>query len=371
VNSSPTTATHETNLDFVRALAVLMVVCSHLAWFFGNVHLSFLQPSVLGKLGVIIFFVHSGIVNMLSIDRHVQKHGDHRLFRSFMTRRCLRIYPLSIVVVSIIFFAKVPVGHIDKLTTSVGQHAGLEFIPSLLLMQNFARFDQILEPLWSLPYEVQIYCSFPLIYLALRRLRSTKALLFAWALLAAVDHVMAPHFLKHANVGRFVIVPDMLFYFLLFLAGLQAFKEMQTATRELRFVALPAILAVVALLWLFSQDNTKCILISMCLGLALPHIQGCEIAIVNSVCGWIAKYSYGIYLLHDPAIWFGFVRLGHMPVFARIAIFLVATFGGSVLVYYAIEHPMLVIGNKAAATISGKNEPAKIRAAAATAGTIG
>ncbi len=109
----------------------------------------------------------------------------------------------------------------------------------------------------------------------------------------------------------------------------------------------------------------------MCLGLAPPHIQGCEIAIVNSLCGWIAKYSYGIYLLHDPAIWFGFVRLGHMPMFARIAIFVLTTFGGSVLVYYAIEHPMIVIGSKAAAAISRKNPPAKIHAAAATAGTVG
>ncbi len=71
MNRPLTAATHETNLDFVRAVAVLMVVCSRLVWFFGNVHLSFLQPSVLGKLGVIIFFVHSGIVNMTSIERHV------------------------------------------------------------------------------------------------------------------------------------------------------------------------------------------------------------------------------------------------------------------------------------------------------------
>ncbi len=84
-------------------------------------------------------------------------------------------------------------------------------------------------------------------------------LLFAWALLAAADHVMVPHFLKHTNVGRFVIVPDMLFYFLLFLAGLHAFKEMQTSTRDLRFVVLPALLAMVSFLWLFSHDNTKCI----------------------------------------------------------------------------------------------------------------
>jgi len=174
VNNKETVGGHETNLDFVRALAVLMVVGSHLLLFFGNLHIGFLQPSLFGKLGVVIFFVHSGVVNMFSIERHVQKHGEQRLFRAFMTRRCFRIYPLSIFVVLVIFFAKIPVSHIDNFVTTIGQNATHELAPSLLLVQNFLRFDQILGPLWSLPYEVQIYCLFPMIYLALRRFNSAK-----------------------------------------------------------------------------------------------------------------------------------------------------------------------------------------------------
>jgi len=366
VNHTRTVGGHETNLDFVRALAVLMVVGSHLAWFFGNLHVSFLQPALFGELGVIIFFVHSGIVNMLSIERHVEKHGEHRLFRAFMTRRCFRIYPLSVFVVSVIFFAKLPVSHINHFVTTIGQHASGEFVPSLLLVQNFVRYEQILGPLWSLPYEDQIYCLFPVIYLALRRFNSAKILLFAWALLAAVDHVLAPHIAKHGNLGRVITIPDLLFYFLLFLVGLYAYKEMQTSRRVLRFWALPTILAFVSLVWLFSYDDTRCIFISLCLGLSLPHIQSCEIGLVNQICGW-AKYSYGIYLLHDPAIWLGFVRFGHVPIVARIGIFLFTTFGGSVLIYHALEHPMILIGNKAAAAISTKKVPVKVQAGSAYA----
>jgi peptidoglycan/LPS O-acetylase OafA/YrhL len=368
LNHKEIVGTHETNLDFVRALAVLMVVCSHLAWFFGNVHLSFFQPALFGKLGVIIFFVHSGIVNMLSIERHVHKHGEHRLFRAFMTRRCFRIYPLSIFVVSAVFLTKLPVSHLDSFTTTIGQHARAEFVPSLLLVQNFVRFDQILGPLWSLPYEVQIYCFFPIIYLALRRFTSAKSLVFAWAFLAAVDHVLAPHIAKHGSVGRFVTIPDMLFYFLLFLAGLYAYKEMQTSRRVVRFWALPILLAAVCFLWSLSYDNNKCLFVSFCLGLALPYVQSCKIGAVNRICGWVAKYSYGIYLLHHPAIWLGFVRFGHFPIAAQASIFLLATFGGSVLVYHALEHPMIVVGNKAAAAISRKQVSVKVQAAAAAYG---
>ena len=140
---------------------------------------------------------------------------------------------------------------------------------------------------------------------------------------------------------------------------------METSPRLLRFWVLPTLLAFACIVWLFSYDNTKCIFISLCLGLALPYIQSCEIGMVNRVCGWVARYSYGIYLLHDPAIWLGFVRFGHLPVVARVSIFLLTTFGGSVLIYHALEHPMILIGNKAAAAISQKKVRVKVQAAPA------
>ncbi len=305
---------------------------------------------------------------MLSIERHVHKHGTHRLFWAFMTRRCFRIYPLSIFVVSVIFFTKLPVSHLGSFVTTIGQHASAEFVPSLLLVQNFFRFDQILGPLWSLPFEVQIYCLFPMVYLALRRFDSAKILVFAWALLAAVDHVIAPHIAKHGNLGAFITIPDMLFYFLLFLAGLYAYKEMQTSRRVVQFWALPTLLAIVCIVWSLSYDNTKCLFISLCLGLALPYIQSCRAWMVNRISGWVAKYSYGIYLLHHPAIWLAFVRFGHIPMIARVSIFLLATFGGSVLIYHALEHPMILIGNRAAAAISRRSSPVQIKVKAAIAG---
>jgi peptidoglycan/LPS O-acetylase OafA/YrhL len=365
VNRSGLLATHEANLDFVRALAVLLVVGAHLAWFLGDIHFSFFEISLLGRLGVVIFFVHSGIVNMLSIDRHVEKAGSYALFRTYMTRRCFRIYPLSIVVVSIVYFTKIPVAHISSWSATIGNHPRAEFLPSLLLIQNFVQFDQILEPLWSLPYEIQTYCFFPLIYLALRRFKSATILMFAWAFFAAVNHVLGPRLLKHGNIGNIFTLPDMLFYFLWFIAGLYAFKEMQTSRRVLSFWVLPALLGFLCLVCTLSYDRTKFIFISLCLGVALPHIQECEMAAVNRICGWVAKYSFGIYLLHDPAIWLGFVRFAHLPTVVRIAIFLVTTLGGSAALYHLIEYPMIRLGNKAAAAVGRPRISARAHAATA------
>lgn len=368
MNSPNNIGGHETNLDFVRAFAVLVVVGAHLGWFLGDVHLSFFELSLLGRLGVLIFFVHSGIVNLLSLERHVHKHGEHRLFRAFMTRRCLRIYPLSVFVVAVVYLSHIPVAHISSWSATAGNHPKAELLPSLLLVQNFVQFDQLLEPLWSLPYEIQMYCFFPLIYLALRRFKSARILVFAWAALATVEHVIAPHIAKHGTPGHIFAAPDFLYFFLWFLAGLYAYKEMQTAKRTLPFWTLPALLGFLCLACSLSYDRNKFMFISLCFGLALPYIQSCETEALTRVCGWVAKYSYGIYLLHDPAIWLGFVRFGHAPAVARVSIFLLTTFGGSALLYHALEHPMILVGNKAAAAISRRKVRVSVQHAAAAAG---
>jgi peptidoglycan/LPS O-acetylase OafA/YrhL len=359
---------HETNLDFVRAFAVLVVVGAHLGLFLGDIHVGFFELSLLGRLGVVIFFVHSGIVNLLSLERHVRKHGERRLFQSFMTRRAFRIFPLSVFVVAIVYLSQIPVAHINRWSATLGNHPKAELLPSLLLVQNFVQFDQLLEPLWSLPYEIQMYCFFPLIYLGLRRFNSARILVFAWAALATVEHVIAPRLAKYGTPGHIFAIPDFLYYFLWFLAGLYAYKEMQTAKRSLPFWTLPALLGSLCVVCSLSYDRNKFTFISLSLGLALPYIQSCDNTAINQVCSWGAKYSYGIYLLHDPAIWLGFVRFGHAPVIARVSIFVLTTFGGSALLYHALEHPMILVGNRAASAISRVSVRVSVRQAAAAAG---
>jgi peptidoglycan/LPS O-acetylase OafA/YrhL len=360
---------HDTNLDFIRAFAVLVVVGAHLGWFLGDLRLGFFEISLLGRLGVVIFFAHSGIVNLLSIERHVQKNGEQHLFRAFMTKRCFRIYPLSIFVVAVVYLSHIPVAHIDKWSSTGANHPKAEVIPSLLLVQNFFRFDQLLEPLWSLPFEIQMYCLFPLIYILLRELRSAKALIFLWAALATTEFVIGPHLAKHEGIGQVLTIPDMLYFFMWFLAGIFAYKEMQTAKKSLPFWMLAGLIAFSCIACSLSYDRNKFMLISLCFGLAIPYFKNCENGMVNGICAWVAKYSYGIYLLHDPAIWLGFVRFGHFPMAVRIVVFLSTTVGGSVLVYHALEHPMILIGNRVGAAISrGRHEAVKVRAAVAAAG---
>src|SRR5271157_3735798 len=89
---------HESaNLDFLRSFAVLLVFCVHFydiqtgkgaAWDF---------VWHLGQLGVLMFFVHTCLVLMWSLER--SNLQGWRMFYSFYIRRAFRLYPLSVVCV--------------------------------------------------------------------------------------------------------------------------------------------------------------------------------------------------------------------------------------------------------------------------------
>ena len=94
----PSDSLHEsTNLDFLRSVAVLLVFFSH---FFSLLlgkgeKWGFLFH--LGQLGVLMFFVHTCLVLMWSLER--SNFQGWRLFVSFYIRRAFRLYPLSVVCV--------------------------------------------------------------------------------------------------------------------------------------------------------------------------------------------------------------------------------------------------------------------------------
>jgi peptidoglycan/LPS O-acetylase OafA/YrhL len=74
------------NLDFLRSVAVLLVLADHLT---RHYHLD--RFSSLGLFGVLLFFVHTSLVLMYSMQRsHLTGIG---LFKDFYIRRFFRIYP--------------------------------------------------------------------------------------------------------------------------------------------------------------------------------------------------------------------------------------------------------------------------------------
>lgn len=81
------------------------------------------------------------------------------------------------------------------------------------------------------------------------------------------------------------------------------------------------------------------------LGVLLPRFRELP-GKLSVVCKIIARYSYGIYLLHWIAIWFAFVALRSEPRLVQWAVFATGFVLGPLLAYHAVEEPMIKLGNR-------------------------
>ena len=87
------------------------------------------------------------------------------------------------------------------------------------------------------------------------------------------------------------------------------------------------------------------------LGLAIPLFQDTRSGWLGSLAHRIAKYSYGIYLLHVPCLALVFFDLPALWLPLKIGVFLVLTGVASVLTYHLVENPMIRFGRSIAGRV--------------------
>lgn len=151
-------------LDILRGIAVLAVVCYHgLFWFQPTYDLGLTPDArrianlfVFGWLGVNLFFILSGfLITGILIDTRDREN----YWSSFYVRRVLRILPLYLVTLAVLYF-------ITNLTP-------LYLLLCLLYAANmtiyFSHIGDVYGPFWSLAVEEQFYLIWPLL---VRRLRT-------------------------------------------------------------------------------------------------------------------------------------------------------------------------------------------------------
>lgn len=341
--------TKYSNLNLLRSMAVLSVVSSHL-WSAcvdfhvcaGNVIVTRFFHN-LGFTGVTFFFVHTSLVLMLSMHRAPDAHRA----RNFVVRRAFRIYPLCWAAILLVLTT----GLTD--TSMNGLFRWRNIAANLLLVVNLDKSHgsvSIMGPLWSLPLEVQMYLVLPLFFVALRRYQWLGTVFLIWlgsTLLAIVVTQMQFH-----NTGA--IYPPM------FISGMVAYRLLIRQQSQPDHRALPSWgwpLLVMSLFMLaplligsgrpFSPtgaivNSCNCFL----LGLAIPSFHELTSGWVVRPAEQIAKYSYGVYLFHVPAIIFCFRFLPGLPIALKIPASLALTALMSFVAFHAIEDPMIQLGKR-------------------------
>lgn len=271
---------------------------------------------------MLLFFVHTSLVLMFSLDR-LEKSGKRLLWFRFMLRRVFRIYPLSVLACIVYIVGKFP--HSIRHGEAVGPISALQAVANFGLFQNLVRIESIPGVLWSLPFEIQMYAALPfLFYIAKYRKEWMPWVLVLGGLLAGIIG------------GAFLFVPC-------FLAGVIAF----TRPASHRFPAWLWPLFILSLVAFYSALTVYfeplawgiCLL----LGLSIPYFRESTNWLVNMAAAAIARYSFGIYLFHLIPLWlcFDVLRLGLLSIPAAFAL----TFILSRALFYLVEQPLMNRGS--------------------------
>jgi len=324
------------NLDMLRSFAVLIVLTVHIL--ICGLRIEQVGPVSLrafGRWGVLIFFVHTCLVLSYSLERN-------SAFWPFLARRVFRIYPLSVVVVLCVVALAIPVGF-------PGDHFSLpnrepsNVLLNLLLLQNISGGISVLAPLWSLPYEMQMYLLLPaLFYLISRRIRFLEYLLWTLGVLLAANSWRA----EIRGFPSLIFLPS-------FLSGFVAYRSPAKPTYP-SWLWAPTLMAITLVFAFYPVSETGwvcCLLV----GLAIPRFKELSNGAARKAFAVIARYSYGIYLLHFICIWFAFDRLKNFSAWTQWIAFVITAVCSVYFAYNAIEAPMIRLGSKVASSLVKRN----------------
>jgi len=323
------------NLDVLRSIAVLSVVASHLFLDAGLVDEGGYHSQSLGTLGVMIFFVHTCLVLMLSLERQALRDYQRPGTIEFLVRRAFRIYPLSILVVVLVV-------SIPALSSGTPPTAGT-VISNLLLVQNITGHNSVPPVLWSLPFEFQMYVFLPSLF-ALVAASGKRAPFFIGALWTAMIMLVLA-------LWRLGWSFELIRYFPCFLPGVLAFS-LRDSRRKLPPGMLFGFIAVSALIfpWMVGHGAKATILawpFCLMLGLIIPRCRELQPVWLHAFGRQIARYSYGIYLVHVPMLNLAFHHSG-LPASLQWLLFFGGVAGLSYAAYHAIEKPGIDFGKSLA-----------------------
>lgn len=320
------------NLDLLRAVAVAMVVADHTLLAFGVVHVGAWVAEWIGVVGVYMFFVHTSLVLMWSLERK-----PYTL--DFYIRRVFRIYPLAMLAVLVAIVTHAPVNGTVGNYFSYQQVTATNAISALLLVQNLVQGQSnLISVLWTLPLEVQMYVFLPFLFFFAQREKVIWPLLLVWALVCAVCHLL----FSDVNSTLPMVIP-------LFLPGVMAYVGFSRWRPRLPAWVFPLLLAGLIALFMVHPNSRRAWAFCLALGLALPLFQQFRAPWITRPSHELAKYSYGIYLAHPFAIVLGPYLLARHSLWLQLAVEFTTIVILAVCAYHVIEYPFIRLGSRLAA----------------------
>jgi peptidoglycan/LPS O-acetylase OafA/YrhL len=220
---------------------------------------------------------------------------------------------------------------------------------NLALLQNIFRYPNVEMPLWSLPWEVQMYLFLPAFYLFMKKYDQVYWPIIMWFVAATAATTFTSLNVPRAFHGT--IFPPM------FIGGMIAYRMLGRVRARFPWFVWPlAILGLLLARCLFMQgvlidtarNATVNAIACLLLGVGIPFFDEIRSHLLSFWAHQIAKYSYGIYLLHVPSYTLVFDHMPWLPVPLKIVAALTLTGAASVIAYHIIEDPLIQWGRSIA-----------------------
>ena len=337
------------NLDFLRSEAVLFVLGFHVLLVFDQRHSPYVTRlgilHNLGYWGVLMFFVHTSLVLMFSLERQELRYPGRGAYLPFLIRRLFRIFPLSVFVVLLVTILRLPVAYLTGGRFETAHLSWLGIVSNLLLLQNLTHTDSVIVPLWSLPYEMQMYLFLPVLFLVVRATRRVWPVLALWAIAVFAG--------MHRRGLQALGVPDIFIYVPCFMGGVVAYSLTKKWSLKLPSYLWPLMLATLTAFFLAMPTYRNAWYTCLLLGIAIPQFQEMRNRTGRRLCHVIARYSYGIYLVHFISLWLAFQAFGAIPGWSQWLILLSTVGLFPWLLYNQLEEPMIVMGGRVATAVRG------------------
>jgi peptidoglycan/LPS O-acetylase OafA/YrhL len=360
-----TTSAYRSDIDGLRAVAVLSVVVNHLS--------AELLPG--GYVGVDVFFVISGYLITGIISREMAEGGFS--FLRFYERRTRRIFPALFMMMALTLIASyVILLPSDLIATLRGALGTLFFSSNIVFWRDLARgyfaaTDASLNPLlhtWSLSVEEQFYLLFPvLLLLCYRYARNyTIHVLLLCALLSLAS---ASLLLQSKSVAVFFLSPFRAWELLV--GSLLALNTVPLLESRLvrEATAFAGLLAVAISLVVYDSETAFpgfSAAVPVLGSAAIIYAGASGDSIVGRVLSlrpltYLGLISFSLYLWHWPVIVLARYASGMEPLTHKLHWLFLASFLLASLSYHFVEQPF-----RRGLTLTRRQ-----LFAAATAGTLG
>lgn len=310
------------NLNGVRAIAALAVVLHHIWQFLqitGKLNEFEGFVTIIGKLGVTLFFVLSGFLISYLLFAEEKKTGTI-FIKDFYIRRMLRIWPLYYTIVILSFFI---LPHIELFSLpaeywgKIEQNFGMYLTLFLLFLPNLALSKGGVLPYgsqsWSVGVEEQFYLIWPLL---MKFFKNKLVVIFGTIIVYFVVDLLIKSLSKS--------IPDYVKNFVLFfqiysmaIGGFFAYLAFYGKEKWQKWVLNYYVFggALFIFMILIYLSKTRQVYYSIPFAIIIYNLAcnpSLKTLLESKILNYLGKISYGIYMYHCIAIVFSIRLLDYL-----------------------------------------------------------